>query len=46
MINMKFGIIGGGFGYDCHFSALSNIKDRIVNDMNADKKQKKQLTLK
>ena len=24
---MKFGIIGGGFGYDCHFSALSNIKD-------------------
>ena len=23
---MRFGIIGGGFGYDCHFEALKNIK--------------------
>jgi len=23
---MKFGIIGGGFGYDCHFEALNNIQ--------------------
>ena len=23
---MRFGIIGGGFGYECHFEALKNIK--------------------
>ena len=23
---MRFGIIGGGFGYDSHFRALKNIK--------------------
>ncbi len=23
---MRFGIIGGGFGYECHFKALKNIK--------------------
>ena len=23
---MKFGIIGGGFGYDCHYKALLNIE--------------------
>ncbi len=23
---MKFGIVGGGFGYDCHFEALKNIE--------------------
>ena len=23
---MRFGIVGGGFGYDCHLQALKNIK--------------------
>ena len=27
---MKFGIIGGGFGYDCHYKALMNIKDAEI----------------
>ena len=27
---MKFGIVGGGFGYDCHFEALKNIKGAEV----------------